>query len=518
MFAYFFPVLLMHSASDFSALISLPPGPHRLKFIVDNEWKASKHLPVATDADGNLINYLQVNPVNSKIPPTVWSPPPSTTPTTTSQPLAVPNAQTAAAVAAAVASIPPSSTPNTVARALGGFNPLFWPFAGAEDDDAAVAGAGQAYDADEDDTQWTQEIPSELIQWGEWEAERDAIEAEWYARYPNPTHDTPQPQFPPPPPSAGVQPPSLPAQLEKGPLNHAAYVTQGSGDDNSILPKPDHSVINHLAASPIKGGYLSVGVTTRYKRKVRRALLWMIRSQCHRLLTCRICVVCARIHSSSLSCVPLPPPSSALLLSLTLTLAGLLQSAIITVEYPAAPALAIPISLASAAVYLRFLPLSPPSPLYRRRLRYFIPLLLCPLSLPFRPVPHFPLDPLSRCAPPLCPVAPLFHLVVLQSRSPRVCLSQAALVRCAHSRESFSLFATSAASRREASRVLRPSAVCALPRSAASCELPSEATAMNTHARQPNGFSVDNLCVLISSRLGGTCPARSPHGGPRGLR
>ncbi|BGP23667.1 AMP-activated protein kinase beta subunit [Rhodotorula toruloides] len=249
-------------ASDFSALISLPPGPHRLKFIVDNEWKASKHLPVATDADGNLINYLQVNPVNSKIPETVWSPPP-TTPAANPQPLAVPNAQTAAAVA----SIPPSSTPNTVARALGGFNPPFWPFAGAEDDDTAVAGAGQAYDADEDDTQWTQEIPSELIQWGEWEADRDAIEAEWYVRYPNPTHDTPQPQFPPPPPSAGVQPPSLPAQLEKGPLNHAAYVTQGSGDDNSILPKPDHSVINHLAASPIKGGYLSVGVTTRYKRK-----------------------------------------------------------------------------------------------------------------------------------------------------------------------------------------------------------------------------------------------------------
>ena len=46
----------MNSAGDFSALISLPPGPHRLKFIVDKEWKASKHLQLATDADGNLIN------------------------------------------------------------------------------------------------------------------------------------------------------------------------------------------------------------------------------------------------------------------------------------------------------------------------------------------------------------------------------------------------------------------------------------------------------------------------------
>lgn len=42
-----------NSASDFSVLISLPAGPHRLKFIVDKEWKASKHLPAATDADGN---------------------------------------------------------------------------------------------------------------------------------------------------------------------------------------------------------------------------------------------------------------------------------------------------------------------------------------------------------------------------------------------------------------------------------------------------------------------------------
>lgn len=65
-----------------------------------------------------------------------------------------------------------------------------------------------------------------------------------------------------------VQPPSLPAQLERGVLNATVLVAKGSGDDNSLLPKPDHSVLNHLAASPIKGGLLSVGVTTRYRRKV----------------------------------------------------------------------------------------------------------------------------------------------------------------------------------------------------------------------------------------------------------
>lgn len=217
------------SPSDFSALISLPPGPHRLKFIVDREWKASKHLPVATDADGNLINYLQVNATDSKVAAGFW--------TNTSGP------------------VTPAGDPRAAATPA----PPIWP--GFEDEDDLTAN-------DLDDEDWTQEIPPELVEWGEWEIERDnALDAAAAANENG--EGAASPKIPPAPASSGVPPPSLPAQLEKGPLNHAAYVTQGSGDDNSILPKPDHSVINHLAASPIKGGFLSVGVTTRYKRKVR---------------------------------------------------------------------------------------------------------------------------------------------------------------------------------------------------------------------------------------------------------
>lgn len=262
-----------HSPSDFSALISLPPGPHRLKFIVDDEWKASKHLPVATDADGNLINYLQVNAVKSKLPPNIWQPP--VTSSTLSPPTASAAGSGGSSSNSTAQTVAPSSTPTNRAGQLGAG--LFWPFGGDDEDPAltpgGAGGSGITLDVDEDDSQWTQEIPADLVKWGEWEAERDAIENQFYAQHPNgPSDSTPPPEFPPPPPFAGVQPPSLPAQLEKGPLNHAAYVAQGSGDDNSILPKPDHSVINHLAASPIKGGFLSVGVTTRYKRKV---CLWL---------------------------------------------------------------------------------------------------------------------------------------------------------------------------------------------------------------------------------------------------
>lgn len=49
-----------NSTHDFSAVLDLPPGTHRLKFIVDDEWKCSNDMETATDPDGNLVNYLQV--------------------------------------------------------------------------------------------------------------------------------------------------------------------------------------------------------------------------------------------------------------------------------------------------------------------------------------------------------------------------------------------------------------------------------------------------------------------------
>ncbi|GAA6019095.1 hypothetical protein JCM10207_006541 [Rhodosporidiobolus poonsookiae] len=271
--------------SDFSALISLPPGPHRLKFIVDNEWKASKHLPVATDADGNLINYLHVrdNTANAAaVRPVQQALAATQAPGQASAASSRPSTGSSAGGAAAgtKAQQPKQLSPTQQGLpGFGTFGGLYWPFPAAEgEEDPSGAGANggaggaNAWAAEDDQGTWTDAIPPELLAWGEYEAERDRVEGEYYGRFPPGTDldalPGPDPStYPPPPPLSHVPPPSLPAQLEKGPLNHAAYVTQGSGDDNSILPKPDHSVINHLAASPIKGGFLSVGVTTRYKRK-----------------------------------------------------------------------------------------------------------------------------------------------------------------------------------------------------------------------------------------------------------
>ncbi|GAA96131.1 hypothetical protein E5Q_02792 [Mixia osmundae IAM 14324] len=195
------------NATDFSALISLPPGPHRLKFIVDKQWKTSKNLPSATDQDGNLINYLQVHPSGQRgIPRVVTAP----------------------------------------------------------TDDSEE-------EEDPEEHIWCSDIPPELIAYGEAsDAAEDAIEQYLSSQQGEPTDETPEqarerinkrylPSL--------VQPPALPAQLERGVLNSTALVPQGSGDDPMILPKPDHSVIDHLAASPIKQGLLCVGITKRYKRK-----------------------------------------------------------------------------------------------------------------------------------------------------------------------------------------------------------------------------------------------------------
>lgn len=69
-------------------------------------------------------------------------------------------------------------------------------------------------------------------------------------------------------------PPTLPRHLEKVILNSTPKELEGTvggaaGDDNSILPVPNHVVLNHLTASAIRNGTLAVGTTTRYKRKVR---------------------------------------------------------------------------------------------------------------------------------------------------------------------------------------------------------------------------------------------------------
>ncbi|MBW0529015.1 hypothetical protein O181_068730 [Austropuccinia psidii MF-1] len=205
-----------NQSNAFSALVALPPGPHRLKFIVDKRWKTSKYLPSATDDKGNLINYLQINPGDQPFrglgPRGIWS----------------------------------------------GYTYGNWP---SMLDDSSTS---------DDDEDWTTEIPNALLDYEEYHdqsSDDDDLNA-------NSNHHKNHQlkivdKINPIPGEAGfaAEPPNLPAQLKEGILNMASRLPEGASDDNSLLPKPDHSVLNHLVASPIKNGLLSIGVTSRYKRK-----------------------------------------------------------------------------------------------------------------------------------------------------------------------------------------------------------------------------------------------------------
>lgn len=51
---------------DFNTILRLPPGQYRLKFIVDDSWRCSKQIPTATDDDGTLVNWLEVEAPKSE--------------------------------------------------------------------------------------------------------------------------------------------------------------------------------------------------------------------------------------------------------------------------------------------------------------------------------------------------------------------------------------------------------------------------------------------------------------------
>ncbi|KAJ9072453.1 galactose metabolism- protein [Entomophthora muscae] len=58
---------LNKSVNEFSTVVSFPPGIHHIKFIVDDEWKCSNELLTATDHDGNLVNYIEVDSLSLPI-------------------------------------------------------------------------------------------------------------------------------------------------------------------------------------------------------------------------------------------------------------------------------------------------------------------------------------------------------------------------------------------------------------------------------------------------------------------
>ncbi|GAC99420.1 predicted AMP-activated protein kinase beta subunit [Pseudozyma hubeiensis SY62] len=237
-------ILLHKSKRDHTCVLHLPPGTHRLKFIVDDRWRVSRDLPTATDGDGNLVNYVEIPNVGPAHPGPLSAPGED-----------LPGADADNGRSERNSKIESKKTTMNLIEE-------------ARKAEAMRLGLDDLFDDDGNDQEetWTSEIPTALIEAQEAEeAQREAEEDGQAPAHAQHGSDGGGAVLP--------LPPALPRQLEKVILNSSpanpsnGTSTSSTVDDNSILPAPNHVVLNHLTASSIKGGVLAVGTTTRYKRK-----------------------------------------------------------------------------------------------------------------------------------------------------------------------------------------------------------------------------------------------------------
>ncbi|KIK99631.1 carbohydrate-binding module family 48 protein [Paxillus rubicundulus Ve08.2h10] len=234
--------------TSWSTWVSLMPGTHHIRFLVDEQWRLANDLPTAVDDEGTLANYVAVS-ISGLTPP---------------QPTVVPATPAKQPVHVQVHSFW-SSTTSTHGSMID------TPFAS---------------DPTGTSSKWTDQIPAGLV--------AAAREEEAYLAYTAAAEydqsgyaNSHQPHVPAPniPPA-----PVLPRHLDKLILNtkagqpppstrgpHLATPSQahtrlgldgpGLSDDASVLPVPSHVVLHHLSTSAIRNGVLAVGNTTRYRQK-----------------------------------------------------------------------------------------------------------------------------------------------------------------------------------------------------------------------------------------------------------
>ncbi|ORX33524.1 5'-AMP-activated protein kinase beta subunit, interation domain-domain-containing protein [Kockovaella imperatae] len=190
----------------FETILRVPPGQYRLKFLVDDSWRCSKNIPTATDNDGTLVNWLEVE---------------------------APKTEDESRAEWAMDSKPPAPKHEDI-----------------------------------DDSQWTSTIPAPLFLYQYLEELPSTMSAEqWSQHYRDVPHLTavPQPPMLPRVLEKVIVNSDARKQLSDEVLPGSA--TPAGTDDNSILAIPNHVILNHLTASAIKHGTLGVGTTTRYRKK-----------------------------------------------------------------------------------------------------------------------------------------------------------------------------------------------------------------------------------------------------------
>ncbi|KAK8846589.1 hypothetical protein IAR55_005675 [Kwoniella newhampshirensis] len=205
-------IKLHRSTHDFNTILRLPPGQYRLKFIVDDSWRCSKQISTATDDDGTLVNWIEVEA-----------------------------AKTEEELKAE------------------------W----AMDSKPAVK------EEEDDESQWTNTIPPALTLYQYIEELPSHFTQEEYNLFLKSVPYLPAVPSPPTLPRI-LDKVIVNNDSKRLWDSHDPAAAQQTGwqgvppaglDDNSILAVPNHVVLNHLTASAIRNGTLGVGTTTRYRKK-----------------------------------------------------------------------------------------------------------------------------------------------------------------------------------------------------------------------------------------------------------
>ncbi|KAG9035650.1 hypothetical protein FRB95_010888 [Tulasnella sp. JGI-2019a] len=257
------------SKSTFFTTLRLPPGNHPLRFIVDEQPRCTDTLPTATDTDGTLINYIEIaSPTASPdqmgastngeggrtfedmnwtedIPPRLF------------KLAAAEEAYLAARAAAANPTQPPSTSGRHPAPPYSALPPppaVPYPPSLPRHLEKVILNNSSSRGHGPNAASFTPAILSSSS------SARPRIIGT----------GTTGPLIPPLLPQrhaggAGVGVPSLPSATLPG--TNLVLPAESLGDDNSVLPVPNHVVLNHLGTSAIKNAVLAVGTTTRYHRK-----------------------------------------------------------------------------------------------------------------------------------------------------------------------------------------------------------------------------------------------------------
>lgn len=239
--------LISSSTQLYTTPLYLPPGTHRIKFIIEDQWKCADDMPTAVDDGGNLVNYVEVGDGSSGVEGSGEK-----------MGMSGNRGQEEEWVPGLTEVVGESS---------------FFSFSYYLMDVVMLLILNKQLV--EEPPPWTDTIPTQLLHAAQLE--------ENYLVNRNKPNAPPPPSIP--------HPPTLPRHLEKVILNVRTGTSAGGSssrvglskaaggdattgpDDNSVLPVPNHVVLNHLGTSAIKGGVLAVGTTTRYHRKVRFKLL-----------------------------------------------------------------------------------------------------------------------------------------------------------------------------------------------------------------------------------------------------